>query len=96
MTQTVFNQILSIRAGGTVNMCDWQSVQRVAFDSGFYELVCYISDSPARYFKFILSGELPDGEENPGSMRSASPSTSPSVVEKAGGMDTVDTVEKKE
>ena len=89
MTQTVFNQILSIRAGGTVNMCDWQSVQRVAFDSGFYELVCYISDSPARYFKFILTGELPDGEENPGSMRSASPSTSPSVVEK------VDTVEKR-
>ena len=95
MTQTVFNQILSIRAGGTVNMCDWQSVQRVAFDSGFYELVCYISDSPARYFKFILSGELPDGEENPAAI-STSSSTTRSVVEKAGGMDTVDTVEKKE
>ena len=65
MTETVFDQIMQIRSGGSVNMCDWRSVQRVAFESGLYDLVIYIEDSPSRYFHFILSGKLPDGEENP-------------------------------
>ena len=65
MTQTVFDQLLSIRDGGTINMLDVNGVQRLAFDNGYYELVCYIEDDKSRYFRFILSGQLPDDEENP-------------------------------
>ncbi len=65
MTQTVYDQIMQIRNGGSVNMCNWPAVQRIAFDSRFYDLVTYIEDDPARYFHFILSGQLPSGEENP-------------------------------
>ena len=65
MTQTVFDQLLQIRSGGTVNMCDINAVQRTAFDAGLYELVVYIDEDKKRYFYFILTGELPEGEENP-------------------------------
>ncbi len=65
MTQTVFDQIMSIRSGGKVNMCDINAVQRLAFDSGLFDLVLYIEEDKRRYFHFILSGQLPEGEENP-------------------------------
>lgn len=44
MNEKIFDQILSIRDSGTVNMLLTNEVQRVAFDNGFYELVCYIED----------------------------------------------------
>ncbi len=68
MTQLVFDQILHIRDSGRTNMLDINAVQRIAFDEGFYELVCYIEEDKPRYFKFIMSGELPSGEENPAKM----------------------------
>lgn len=48
VTDKVLSQILLIRDVG---------VQRIAFERGFYELVCYIEDNKARYFSFILRGE---------------------------------------
>lgn len=65
MTQSVFNAILAIRDSGVCNMCDYLAVQREAYNRELYDLVLYIEDDPKRYFHFILSGELPDGEENP-------------------------------
>lgn len=57
MNETIFNQILAIRKTGSVNMCDIASVQRLAYQKAFYELVLYIEEEPARYFHFILFGE---------------------------------------
>ena len=57
MTETVFSQIMDIRDSGRVNMFDVPSVQRMAFEMGFYELVCFIEEDRAAYVRFILTGE---------------------------------------
>ena len=57
MNETVFSQIMDIRDSGRVNMFDIPSVQRMAFEMGFYELVCFIEDDRAAYVRFILTGE---------------------------------------
>ena len=48
---------MDIRDSGRVNMFDVPSVQRVAFESGFYELVCFIEEDRAAYIRFILTDE---------------------------------------
>jgi len=57
MNETVFSQIMDIRNSGRVNMFDVPSVQRMAFEMGFYELVCFIEEDRATYVRFILTGE---------------------------------------
>ena len=57
MNETIFTQIMDIRDSGRVNMFDIPSVQRVAFESGFYELVCFIEEDRAAYVRVILTGE---------------------------------------
>ena len=57
MNETVFSQIMDIRDSGQVNMFDVPGVQRMAFDMGFYELVCFIEEDRAAYVRFILTGE---------------------------------------
>ena len=57
MNETVFSQIMDIRDSGRVNMLDIPAVQRMAFENGFYELVCFIEDDRAAYIRFILTGE---------------------------------------
>ena len=57
MNETVFSQLMDIRDSGRVNMFDIPSVQRVAFESGFYELVCFIEEERTAYIRFILTGE---------------------------------------
>lgn len=59
MDQKVRKQILSIRDTGLTNMFDIQMVQRLAFDSGYYELVTFLEDFREEYIQFILLG---DGE----------------------------------
>jgi hypothetical protein len=59
MDQKVRKQILSIRDTGLTNMFDIQMVQRIAFDSGYYELVTFLEDFREEYIQFILHG---DGE----------------------------------
>jgi hypothetical protein len=59
MDQKVRKQILSIRDTGLTNMFDIQMVQRIAFDSGYYELVTFLEDFWEEYIQFILHG---DGE----------------------------------
>ena len=57
MSEKIFSQIMHIRDSGRVNMLDVPVVQRMAFEMGFYELVCFIEDDRAAYVRFILTGE---------------------------------------
>ena len=63
MTDEIFSQIMKIRSGGLVNMCDCRAVQRIAFNMKMYELVNYIEEDRARYFHFIVYGEEPTVRE---------------------------------
>ena len=57
MNEKVFSQIMDIRDSGRVNMFNVPAVQRMAFESGFYELICFIEEDRATYVRFILTGE---------------------------------------
>lgn len=57
MTGKIREQIMAIRDSGEVNMLSVNEVQRLAFDSGFYELVCYIEEHRQEYWHFIMTGE---------------------------------------
>lgn len=58
MTDTVREQILAIRDTGLTNMFDVLTVQRLAYDRGCYELVCYLEEHRGEYAHFILTGEV--------------------------------------
>ena len=57
VTDTIKEQILAIRDTGRTNMFAIDVVQRLAYDSGYYELVMFIEDEPAAYVKFIMTGD---------------------------------------
>ena len=57
MTDTVREQILAIRDTGLTNMFDVTTVQRLAFDRGFYKLVCYLEEHRREYAHFIMTGK---------------------------------------
>ena len=57
MTQTIKEQILTIRETGLTNMFDVNMVQRLAYERDFYELVTYLEEHRKEYVRFILTGE---------------------------------------
>ena len=57
MTGTIREQILAIRAEGSTNMFDAHTVQRIAFEKGFHELVDFIETNRMAYARFILTGQ---------------------------------------
>lgn len=57
INDTIKKQILAIRATGETNMFDSSTVQRLAFDKGFYELVNFIETDRKAYSTFILNGD---------------------------------------
>ncbi len=57
MTDEIKRQILEIRASGLTNMFDVKTVQRLAFERDFYELVDYLEENRKGYVRFILTGE---------------------------------------
>jgi len=57
MTEKVKEQILSIRDTGLTNMFDIPTVQRLAYERGYYELVCWLEDHHREYAHFIMTGE---------------------------------------
>lgn len=57
MNEKIFAQIMDIRESGRVNMFDVPGVQRMAFEMGFYELVCFIEEDCAAYIRLILTSE---------------------------------------
>ena len=57
MTEKVKKQILAIRDTGLTNMIDVPMVQRLAYERGYYELVCYLEEHRKEYAHFIMTGE---------------------------------------
>ena len=57
MTEKVKEHILAIRDTGLTNMFDIPMVQRLAYERGYYELVCYLEEYRKEYAHFILTGE---------------------------------------
>ena len=57
MTEKIKEQILAVRDTGLTNMFDVNTVQRIANDMGFFELVVYLEDNRCEYAHFILTGE---------------------------------------
>lgn len=57
MDEKIKSQIHAIRDSGLTNMFDLAMVQRLAFERGFYELVCFIEDERKAYVHFIMTGE---------------------------------------
>ena len=57
MDAKVKEQILAIRDTELTNMFDIPMVQRLAYDRGFYELVCWLEEHRKEYTHFILTGE---------------------------------------
>ena len=57
MTETIREQILALRDTGLTNMFDVRTVQRLAFDRDFYELVCYLEEHRKEYVRFIMFGD---------------------------------------
>ena len=57
MNETIKKQILAIRDTGLTNMFDINTVQRLAYERDFYELVLHLEDHRKEYANFILTGE---------------------------------------
>ena len=57
MTEKIKEQIIAIRDTGLTNMFDTNTVQRLAYEHGFYELVVFIEENRKEYVHFILYGE---------------------------------------
>ena len=57
MTEEIREQIMASRDTGLTNMFDLNTVQRLAYEREFYELVMFIEDHKPQYVKFILTGE---------------------------------------
>ena len=57
MDEKLIEQILEVRDTGLTNMFDTNTVQRIAYEMDFYELVNFIEDDRERYVRFILTRE---------------------------------------
>ncbi len=57
MTEKVKEQVLAIRDTGITNLFNLTLVQRLAYERGYYELVCWLEEHRSEYVHFILTGE---------------------------------------
>lgn len=57
MTPEIKEQILEIRETGETNMFDVNTVQVMAHERGFHELVVYLEKNKKEYTEFILNGD---------------------------------------
>jgi hypothetical protein len=57
MDEKIKEQILAIRDTGLTNMFDVNTVQQLAYERDFYELVLYLEDHRKEYVNFILTGK---------------------------------------
>lgn len=57
MNETIKKQILAIRDTGLTNMFDVNTVQWLANERGFYELVIFLEEHRKEYVRFILCGD---------------------------------------
>ena len=64
MTEKVKKQILAIRDTGLTNMFDIPMAQRLAYERGYYELVCWLEEHRKEYVRFIMTGEAEQEDGN--------------------------------
>lgn len=57
MDSKVKEQSLAIRDTGLTNMFDTRTVQRMAHEMNFFELVVFLEEHKDQYVRFILTGE---------------------------------------
>ena len=57
MTEKEKLQAIAVRDTGRTNMIDIRTVQRIAYEMDFFELVLLIEERPKEYVHFILTGE---------------------------------------
>lgn len=57
MDEVIKKQILDVRATGATNMFDIITVQYIAYQKGYYELVIYLEEHRKEYADFILRGD---------------------------------------
>lgn len=57
MNDKIKEQILTIREMGLTNMFDVRTVQRIAYEMDFYELVDFLETDRNAYVDFILYGK---------------------------------------
>ena len=57
MDEKIKEQILAIRDTGLTNMFDVNTVQQLAYERDFYELVLFLEDHRKEYVNFILHGD---------------------------------------
>ena len=57
ITEKIKEQIEVIRTSGKTNMFNLNTVQRLAFEQDFHELVCWIEEDKKAYIKYILYGK---------------------------------------
>ena len=57
ITDTLLEEIMSVRSAGQCNMLDTTAVQRYAFDHDYYNLVIFIESDCKTYAHFIRIGE---------------------------------------
>jgi len=57
ITDTLLEEIMSVRSAGQCNMLDTTAVQRYAFDHDYYNLVIFLETDRKTYTNFILKGE---------------------------------------
>ena len=58
MEDKVKEQILAVRDTGLTNMFDTNTVQRIAHEMNFFELVLFLEEHKDKYVRFILTGEI--------------------------------------
>ena len=58
MTDTIVNQILSIRDTALTNMFDINAVKRLASMYGYVELTDFLEEHVTAYVRFILTGDI--------------------------------------
>ena len=57
MTEKIREQILTVRKTGRTNMFDVPTVQYIANEMRFYELVIFLEEHRSDYVHFILTGK---------------------------------------
>lgn len=57
MNDKIKEQILTIRETGITNMFDVNTVQRIAYEMDFYELVDFLETDRKAYVDFIIYGK---------------------------------------
>lgn len=57
MNKRIKYEIMAIRKTALTNMFDIKTVQKIAYEMAFYDLVIFLEDNKEKYINFILYGD---------------------------------------